>query len=294
MAKINKKQTFEGRVYNCSWKKNAGQYVLTCVSPPVGSLHKNFEEAKEILLNKIMDATGDGEAHLAFIPPVPKKAKTNLLFCPQYFSVGFQDFVDWHNSSEKLFEHGNCSKCGTGLGMRTKTPRVITSAPRYDIVGFRLDKNASWMISEDVASHIAPFLPEKGLVEVEYSKDISRKKAKRFYELAFQPEVKQAIPKQYEQLSGWRCQKCMTQVVLFSAKTLVTEKSIFVIRQDVNSKVLLLGHGPFLGIAVDNELNDNMAQDKHIKGYLSRRIAMLDQEQALSKEDVANLPLSVS
>jgi hypothetical protein len=295
MAKRLKKQAGEAQVYHCTWEMRQGVYALRCLLPvQARAANRNLELAKDELLAKIMDATGDGEALLQFDKPLPETSKKKDRYVPEYHHIEYHDMVEWTRENHaKLYADGACGFCGTGLGPRTDVSREGTSVPKYDVVGFRKDKNIREMISDIVLRHIRPFLPkETKLIPVKFPEGILKKiGVRKFYEIDFSPTSEVAIPKLNDGIGGWRCPKCRSQVLLFMARRLRAAPSLFVQRQSAHGKVLLLGKGQFRIIAVNAQLNKKLTTDRKIKGYASDRLVVLDEDEALSLEDIGKIRL---
>jgi hypothetical protein len=295
MAASVKKWAGEGQVYHCTWKMQNDEYMLRCVLPVrVRVTNRSLELAKDELLAKIMDVTGDGEALLQFDNPLPEKADKKNRFVPEYHAIEFHEMVDWESENcIELYTGGICSFCRTGLGLRTDISRKVTSLPKYDVVGFRNDKNVRKMISSAVLRHIRPFFTKDiKLIPVRFSERILKKiGTRKFYEIDFAPMSQTVVPKLVDGIGGWRCPKCGSQVLLFAARQLRTVPSDFIRRESAHGKLLLLGKGQFRIIAVDAKLNKKLTTDRKIKGYASDRLVMLDDDEILSSEAIQKLNL---
>src|ERR1700716_902691 len=62
----------EGKLYLCSWTRIPGGYrVWLKADPTIAAEDADFEAADELLYERIMDATGDGENVPEYVPPAP-------------------------------------------------------------------------------------------------------------------------------------------------------------------------------------------------------------------------------
>jgi len=284
----------EGQVYRCTWNKRGKHFLMKSLSPvKIQSLGIDLETAKNNLLAQIMDTTGDGEAQLQFVPPLPEPTGKNR-FSPEYFHLKFNEFVDFSLSNQdELYSGSVCQVCRTGLGSRTDVSRIITSLSRYDVVGFRNDHNVRMMFSGILLEHLSPFIKDRVTCnEVHFeSKLLKKSLVKKFFEIDFQPIVEVSVPKKHDKLGGWRCPKCKTQVFLFTATKLRPTRSTFILRSFAKGKVLLLGKGPFRVIAVDAELHKKIMDDKRIKGFVSDRLVIVEEDEALSADELRKVKL---
>jgi hypothetical protein len=297
MAKIKKKRiTTENQVYRCTWKKRGKVFELKCIFPVVTeSASADLERAKEDLWAQIMDATGDGEPVLQFVPPLPEATRKKSRFLPEYYHVECNELVDWARERQHdLFVGGVCKRCGVGLGMRTETQRLVTSLPRYDIVGFRKDQNLRTMYSDVFLNHIMPFATAGvRLIEVKFEDAIQKRlRGKRYHEVDFSPGMQIAVPRANDGFgSSFRCLECGRQHFFFSAKKLRAQYSTYLVRSLAHGRVLFIGSGSGRVIAVDAKLHERIASDKRVKGFLTDRLVLLDDNEALSEEELRSVKI---
>ena len=293
----NRNSPVEGQVYRCTWKKRGAVFQLQCEKPRVESAHADLELAQENLHAKIMDDTGDGEAHLQFDPALPESRTIQSRFAPEYYYVGYNDAVEWiEDNLHELFSNGVCVRCGRGLGLRTAIPRKVTSMPRFDIVGFRKDLNVRVMFSDLFLKHFRSLLPKEGrLIEVNFDLAIQKKLAgKKYYELDFAPLVEVAIPREHDgfnKYSSLRCPKCKSQQFSFTATRIRKQPSTFALRSCAQGEVLLLGEGFFRVVAISAQLRERILKDKKVKGFVTDRLVMLDDNEVLSAEELQKVKL---
>lgn len=275
------KKSRENQLYRCSWLAKANGFELTCRSPVVVKVNASgIEKAKDKLIAKIIDLTGDGEPYLQFEPSLPTNAEKKNYFTPEYYEVGHNESVEWSKSSFPMFSDGECSKCGTGLGERTSTQRAIASSPKYDVAGFKWDKNLRYLYSESILRYLIPHVGDRlRQIPVDIKRQKSPNTANSYFELDFVPTATVAIPDPAESIGGWRCSKCKSSMIHFSAKHISTDSINCLRRLDAQGRVLLISKGAKRILVVDAAIREAIAKDRSLKGVVFERIAILDDSE---------------
>lgn len=294
--KVKIRNNVEGQVYRCSWQKKGRSYVLTCSKPVTVAVRSvDLEGAMDKLISEIMTLTGDGEPCLQFVPDLPEAGDKKGYFDPKYYEIGYNCTVEWDSSSGKtrdLTSRGRCEKCEVALGIRTDVRRIIRTVPRYDISGFYKDRTLGMMLSEDVLRHLKPHIKQRAkLVPVDLDARISKKVRKKYFELSFELDTSVTIPKEYDSLSGWRCKACGTFSVFWYNPRIVKSSTHGIARSSAVKPVVFVDGGPRKSIAVNKSIHDALCADKTIRGLVLEPVALFNQNQMLSPEEVKRLKL---
>jgi len=115
----------EGKLYRCSWKRiPTGYRVWLEADPSIAAEHADFEEADELLYERIMEATGDGENQHQYVPPPPDPAGAGGR--GRLWLLGQEGDVTMSHEPP-YFEGGLCDECVMPLGPRTSLPLEVSA-----------------------------------------------------------------------------------------------------------------------------------------------------------------------
>jgi hypothetical protein len=115
----------EGKIYRCSWKRiPAGYRVWLKADPAVAAEHADFEAADELLYERIMEATGDGENQHQYVPPPPDPA--GPIGRGRLWLLGREGGVTIDHELP-YFDGGLCEECLMPLGPRTSLSLEVSA-----------------------------------------------------------------------------------------------------------------------------------------------------------------------
>ncbi|CAN5179025.1 hypothetical protein BH09GEM1_BH09GEM1_46620 [soil metagenome] len=116
----------EGNVYACSWKRVRGRYGVWLESDPaVMAEDADFDAADELLYERIMEHTGDGENSHAYDPPEPRSTPADSTERGQLWTLG-RPVKAYMAHPAEYFEQGLCDNCLMPRGERTNVPMTVT------------------------------------------------------------------------------------------------------------------------------------------------------------------------
>src|SRR6188472_1516809 len=79
----------EGDTYACSWTRTPGGYRVWLIhDPTIAAEHAEFDEADELLSDRICDVTGDGESVHVYDPPEPNIPQASASERGQLWKLG--------------------------------------------------------------------------------------------------------------------------------------------------------------------------------------------------------------
>lgn len=207
----------EGRVFVCEWKKTGAKYTATVKGlPKITASASKFTQIDELLWERIMDHTGDGENTREYIPP-PPIAKALVSLRPlQLVSVSGNTHSSLACDPESLFTSGMCPRCKSLLGTRTEAPLVLDSVESGYDAGFVWHKPFNFF-SEDFLK----LLTKMERTQFDWRKvEILRRNRKTFYEMLPHTYVPPVAVKglKFEPI---RCDKCQSVLCMhhFSSDT---------------------------------------------------------------------------
>lgn len=290
MAKVKiKKHNTQGNVCQCAWRLERGVYTLECRQPIKAKvISVDLERGIQSLREQIMDLLGDGHPCLEFEPPLPEQGGASKHANSEFFQIAYNDSIDSTDSPAALFTEGMCKRCGTGLGERNDVARLVNSAPRYDVAGFRKDRNIRIILSEAVLKHITPHVGDalRRIPLLFSNANRTRLQRKHFSEIDFTPQTYAVVPRQSSIIRGWRCPKCNTQIIRPYAPIFSSEACLYILPPASTQRVLLLGDGPQRVIAVDKRLRTELFEDKAIRGLVTERIIFLKIEDVFTEKEL--------
>lgn len=115
----------EGKLYLCSWARIPGGYrVWVKDDPTIAAEDADFEAADELLYERIMDATGDGENVHDYDPPAPTP-RAGAIDRGRLWILGAQK-GGTISHEPPYFEGGLCDNCLMPLGPRTEVPLLVS------------------------------------------------------------------------------------------------------------------------------------------------------------------------
>lgn len=282
MKKI-KRSTGEGGVYRCRWRLVRGYFKVECVEPVLQIRADSLAEGEAAMHAAIMSATGDGEPFIEFDPPLPSATAAGRTR-PEYFGLGWNDSVSWvrPRAGEGILHKGGiCPRCAIGLGSRTTVRREIVSAPRYDFAGFYRDRTLGIMISARACERLLEHAKNPvERVEVIFSAQLKRPTKQKYFELAMDPGISSVYPKDIKISSGWKCPHC-GRSNLFATSKLAGAARYSIRRSDAVGDILLVQKGPWVAIAISKDLRQRLARDRFIKGLVTERIAVLEEDEIM-------------
>lgn len=200
----------EGRVFVCEWKKTGAKFTATVKRlPKITASASKFAQLDELLWERIMDHTGDGENTREYIPPPPIHKALVSLRPLRLVSVAGNTHSTPACDAAGLFTGGMCPRCKSLLGARNEQPLVLEYvAPGYD-AGFVWQKPFNFF-SEDFLK----LLTKKERAQFDWRKvEILRRNRKTFYEMLPRNYVPPVAVKglKFEPL---RCGKCKSVLCL--------------------------------------------------------------------------------
>jgi hypothetical protein len=115
----------EGKIYRCTWTRiPAGYRVWLKSDPSITAEHADFEAADELLYQRIMEATGDGENQHQYVPPPPDPAGSSGR--GRLWLLGREGVVTMSHEPP-YFDGGLCDECVMPLGPRTSLPLDVSA-----------------------------------------------------------------------------------------------------------------------------------------------------------------------
>jgi hypothetical protein len=240
-----RRHTIEGKVYNCSWKKNGRRYLVWVESDVDLKVEaEDFDEAEGELGGLICEKTGDGEAVMEFNPPPPAGNRTN--WTPiEIVSLGYNASADLVDREQPLFSKGRCTVCRTPHGERTKIQIRLKNIPQSDTFSVRNFLPRIRVFSESFVD----LLNEQERLTLEFRPiEIEGKTRKKFFELIGRPQIAYSGIKgsTYDPLVCRQCPLCGTYAFFMRGSDIPMDIQHFVASEDLPSplpSVLLLGHG---------------------------------------------------
>jgi hypothetical protein len=200
----------EGRVHVCSWKKSGKNYLAWLKdNPKITASASSFEKLDDLLWERIMDRTGDGENVREYVPAIPADKSLARLLPLRIVSVSGNTHSQIARDAGSLYSGGICSRCKCFLGKRTDTPLVLDGvAPGYD-AGFVWQKPFQFF-SEDFLQRIT----KSERAQFEWRKvEILRRTRKVFCEMIPRGYVPDVAVKGLK-FDPLRCGKCESVLCL--------------------------------------------------------------------------------
>jgi hypothetical protein len=240
-----KRQTNEGNVYNCSWKKRGGRFLVWVESHKDWQVDvADFDDAEDRLCELICDKTGDPEAVLDFDPLPPVVNRTN--WTPiEIVSLDYNASADLVDREQPLFSKGRCVVCRTPRGDRTTAPIQLKNIPHGDSFSVRNFRPFIQIFSESFVSLLTS--QERAVLRFQPVK-IEGKSRKKFYELTGKTQIHFVGIKDatYNPICSFRCPLCDTRSFLMQGPDIPMYSEIqnFVAVRDLPSplpSVLLVG-----------------------------------------------------
>jgi len=116
----------EGETYSCSWTRMPSGYRVWVIDDPaIAAEHADFEEADELLSDRICAATGDGESVHVYDPPEPNVPHAGVGERGQLWMLGRPADV-YMVDPVRYFTGGLCDHCLMPRGTRTDEPLRVT------------------------------------------------------------------------------------------------------------------------------------------------------------------------
>ena len=124
----------QGNVYLASWKKVGRGYKLWLdEAKDVAVTAPDFEDAAELLCEKLGVTMGDQEAVLDFYPPVPAVNGGRKSPFPSLVLLGFNSYVELAGSMKRLYQKPFCPTCGSPTNGRSDVPIQLQALPKADL-----------------------------------------------------------------------------------------------------------------------------------------------------------------
>jgi hypothetical protein len=129
----------EMRIFLCSWSRTPSGYRVWVIDDPaVAAEASDFDDADELLYERILEVTGDGENQHEYVPPRPVPSAGHIER-GRLWQLGQTGMVRMHHELP-YFEGGLCENCLMPLGPRTALPLEVTPlAGSVNAASVRLD-----------------------------------------------------------------------------------------------------------------------------------------------------------
>ena len=272
----------EGNVYPCSWKRVPGGYrVWWTADPTVAAEDAEFEEADELLVGLIHDATGDGENIHVYDPPEPSVEHAGPSERGQLWLLG-KPTTAYMLDPEQCFTEGLCDNCVMPRGQRTDVPMTITRLEgRYDaaMVKFGHVGIGIGPILTVVSERFLALLSPEEHAAFEWRRVQHDSRAGAFFELVHrQPTIPDVSAKGHDTYYG-RCDTCgFTWVVTNSARG---KPDGYVAERDmpVPARTLVaVGPWAYAGLAVTPERWKELVGKPGMRGIKGSPISIIAEE----------------
>jgi len=279
----------EGNVYLCDKKKKWGKYRLELQeNRDIKTSGYDLELCKVEIYEQILDAYGDGEAVLEFIPEKSKKLKTGTYL---YTELGYNESVDILNENS-LFEGGICPKCSYGIGDRTEELLNLERKPKNNLVSITYKKRKY----DDEFNRVFPKVNiySKKFLNL-FTKDekllfdtksvLLKGKESEYVELIPKKIVLHSGHKgaQYptEYLQSWRCSECKRENYLVDASNIYRDDYIFLNPNDIrdSSTMFFMSQGMHTSLVVRTDRWAQLLQHKkETKGIVTNPVVILEEK----------------
>jgi hypothetical protein len=138
----------EGDTYSCSWARLSGGYrVWLTADPSIVAEATDFDDADELLGDRICEVTGDGESVRVYDPPEPNIPHAGASERGQLWKLG-RPTEFYMVEPRRYFSGGLCDHCLMPRGTRTDVPLRVTK--------LRKSLNAAMVVIENVG--VSPVL----------------------------------------------------------------------------------------------------------------------------------------
>lgn len=198
----------EGKIYLCSWSRGRDGFRVWLKSDPsVAAEHADFEAADDLLHERILLATGDGENQHQYLPPAPEGTAT----AGRLWRLG-PDAVVTMSHQPPYFVGGLCDECLTPLGPRTDVVLQVSilkggaNAARVRLAEVGLGVGPSLTI---VSAQVLETFTKSERADFEWRAVGGASLRRAFFEaIPMKPPIPLVLPANREPQVAERCETC--------------------------------------------------------------------------------------
>jgi hypothetical protein len=280
----------EHAVYVCGWSKSKEGFTLVVKSRPEWrATGPTYEEAEELLLDRIRDGGGAMQAVLDFVPPLPPSERDQRYLVPELFLLAGDDigqaadipgpFEERVEAADRFYRAPLCRACRSATATRSEEPLVLEGPVRGDgafvsVAG--LGGLTVRLFSERFVDLLSAEERGRLLLRPVLRKGRGGSHVRsRFLELTG-PGGAPEVALRGRPLAGWRCATC--RQARWGYGRGVTDVFLFVAAEDLPSPlpaVFTVGASSRVELVVTAERWAEMAGRQGARGLVAHRVGVV-------------------